>query len=206
VKNGKTYGKQRYLCKSCKRYFVDTYTYNAYKKETDTEIKDHVKEGCGIRSISRLLKISATTVLKRIVQIARAIPKPVISIGKEHELDELCTFVSRKTFQIWVAYAITKDTKEVINFAIGRRTNYTLRRVTNTLIRSNATKVYTDKLPQYQALLPKSIHSVKRSGTNHIERKNLNLRTHLKRLSRRTICFSRSITLLPACLKIYFGG
>jgi len=115
-------------------------------------------------------------------------------------------FVSRKTFQIWVAYAITKGTKEVINFAIGRRTNYTLRRVTNTLIRSNATKVYTDKLPQYQALLPKSIHSVKRNGTNHIERKNLSLRTHLKRLSRRTICFSRSITLLSACLKIYFGG
>ena len=49
-----------------------------------------------------------------------------------------------------------------------------------------------------------SLHSVKRFGTNHIERKNLTLRTHLKRLNRGTICFSRSLIVLNAVLKIYF--
>ncbi|HMW09684.1 MAG TPA: transposase, partial [Bacteroidia bacterium] len=32
------------------------------------------------------------------------------------------------------------------------------------------------------------------------------LRTHLKRLNRRTICFTRSAIMLFACLKIYFWG
>lgn len=115
-------------------------------------------------------------------------------------------FVLTHPNQMWVAYAIRKDTKEVIDFVVGRRTNTTLKRVTDTLILSKAAKVYTDKLKQYAALLPPSIHSTKLNGTNHIERKNLTLRTHLKRLSRRTICFSRSTIFLSACLKIYFWG
>uniref|UniRef100_UPI0038B39A68 IS1 family transposase n=1 Tax=Flavobacterium soli TaxID=344881 RepID=UPI0038B39A68 len=41
-------------------------------------------------------------------------------------------------------------------------------------------------------------------GTNHIERNNLTLRTHLKRLNRRAICFSKSLIVLVFVLKIYF--
>jgi len=203
---GRSYGKQRYLCKSCKRTFVDSYDYNACNLVTDNNIKEHLKEGCGIRSISRLLRISVTTVLKRILRLSKIISKPMIIFGKEYEMDELCTYVKEKTNQVWVAYAIRKDTKEVIDFTVGRRTNNTLKRVTDTLVLSEPVKVYTDKLKQYATLLPSSIHSTKRNGTNHIERKNLTLRTHLKRLSRRTICFFKSTVLLSACLKIYFWG
>ncbi|WP_394342500.1 IS1 family transposase [Taibaiella helva] len=206
VKNGSSYNKQRYLCKSCKRSFVDSYNYNACQVNTDQRIKEYLKEGCGIRSISRLLKVSVTTVLKRILLLAKKASRPMIAMGKEYELDELCTYVRYRENQIWVAYAIRKDTKEVIDFNIGRRTNNTLRPITNTLILSNAKKVYTDKLKHYGTLLPSKIHSTKKKGTNHIERKNLTLRTHLKRLSRRTICFSKSTTFLSACLRIYFWG
>ncbi|HEX2845848.1 MAG TPA: IS1 family transposase [Chitinophagaceae bacterium] len=52
--------------------------------------------------------------------------------------------------------------------------------------------------------MPSDRHIANAYNINHIERNNLNLRTHLKRLSRRTICFSKSITMLEACLKIYF--
>ena len=98
------------------------------------------------------------------------------------------------------------DNKEVVDFAVGCRTTKTLRLVTDTLILSNARMVYTDKLRQYASLLPIAIHLTTQYGTNHIERKNLSLRTHLKRLGRRTICFSRSFRLLQACLAIYFWG
>lgn len=40
---------------------------------------------------------------------------------------------------------------------------------------------------------------------NRKERMNLTLRTHLKRLIRRGICFSRSAVMLDACLKLYMG-
>ncbi|WP_343791129.1 IS1 family transposase, partial [Wandonia haliotis] len=39
-----------------------------------------------------------------------------------------------------------------------------------------------------------------------IERKNLTLRTHVKRLNRRTICYSKSLLTLSAIMRIYFWG
>ncbi len=206
IKNGKAHGKQRYRCKGCKRSHTEAYTYHACKEGMNLWIKGLLKEGCGVRSIARLLKISATTVLKKILAFSKQIRKPVISFGKEYELDELRTYVKSKTGLCWIVYAIRRNTKAVIDFAVGRRTNRTLKRVTDTLILSDAGKVYTDKLRNYKWLLPEGIHSTTGRGTNHIERKNLTLRTHLKRLSRRTICYSKSAVMLSACLKIYFWG
>ena len=59
-------------------------------------------------------------------------------------------------------------------------------------------------MPIYLGLVPKELHHVKRRGINRIERMNLTLRTHLKRLNRRTIAYSKSLLVLTAILKIYF--
>jgi insertion element IS1 protein InsB len=40
--------------------------------------------------------------------------------------------------------------------------------------------------------LPAGQHEVGKNNTQKIERKNLNLRTWVKRLTRKTICFSKS--------------
>ena len=199
-------GNKRYRCKTCKRTHSKRYFLTACRSNISYKIKNLLKEGCGIRSISRLLKISVTTVMKRIRMIAKNIDKPIVPFGKEYELDEMCTYVKSKTRKRWIVYAIRKDTREFVDFAIGNRTNQTLKRVTDTLILSNALKVFTDKLANYKSLLPSSIHSTKYRGTNYIERKNLTLRIHLKRLNRRTICFSKSEQMLSACLKKYFWG
>jgi len=199
-------GQQRYQCKNCFKTFINVYLKKALSKQLDNEIVILLKEGCGIRSIGRILAISAVTVLRRIKHIAKQLKKPLISFGKEYELDEICTYIKRKSRKRWVVYAIRKDTKQVVDFTIGSRTNRTLSKVTHTLILSNAAKVFTDKLPNYKYLLPATIHATQYRGTNHIERKNLTLRTHLKRLNRRTICFSRSIAMLHACLMICFFG
>lgn len=197
---------QRYRCKNCNRTFLSAYSYTAYQPQTDTSIKEHLKEGCGIRSISRLLRISCNTVLHKIISIAKAITKPFISFGKEYEVDEMYTFVYRKSNQKWIVYALRKDTNEVADFTVGSRTNATLKRVTDTLMLSQASRICTDKLPYYRSLIPDKIHTTKQYCTNHIERNNLSIRTHLKRLSRRTICFSKSLAIINACLKIYFWG
>ena len=68
------------------------------------------------------------------------------------------------------------------------------------------TRIYTDRLNVYPSLIPKEIHSVFNYCTNIIERKNLTLRTHIKRLSRRIICFTRKQENLEAHLRIYFWG
>ncbi len=165
-----------------------------------------LKEGCDIRSIGRIAGVSATTVLRKIKSLAGAVREPVIGEGQVFEMDELCTFVGSKSAPVWVVYAIDKHSKAVIRYNVGNRSLGVLGAVTLPLLCSQPQKIYTDKLVQYRSLIPGSLHSMRANGTNHIERKNLALRTHLKRLSRRTICFSKSAAMLAASLKIYFWG
>ena len=195
-------GKQKYRCKSCYKYQQQHYN----KKVADQSIIDLLKEGCGIRSISRLLAISPTTTIRRILYISNQIQRPSIVRGKMYEVDELCTYIGNKSRKKWVAYSLRKDTKEVVNFAVGTRTKRTLQQLVNSLLLSEAKTIFTDKLNIYKSLIPEAIHCSRQYRINHIERKNLTLRTHLKRLNRRTICFSKSILMLTACLKIYFWG
>ena len=207
IKYGKTKdGRQKYKCKHCCCTFLKKYSYNAYLFSVNTEIVNLLKEGVGIRGISRLVNISSNTVLSRIVKLSKQVKKPMISKAKVYEMDELCTYVRNKDNRIWIAYSIRKDTREVIDFKVGKRTNKTLRSVVNTLLLSDAKRIYTDKLKQYRSLLPSKIHKTTQYGTNHIERMNVNLRTHLKRLSRKTICYSKSLVMLNACLMLYFWG
>lgn len=208
VRSGKSKcGAQRYRCKGCGKSFQKAYQYKACLAVTSGLIVTLTKEGCGIRSIARLLQISAVTVIRRIRVISKTISRrfPILK-GKEYELDEMRTFIRSKTQLYWIVYAMRKDTKEVVDFRVGKRTSRTLRNVVNTLLLSEAKRIFTDGYRLYRNLIPSSVHSRQNHSTNHIERKNLSLRTHLKRLGRRTICFSKCPSMLDACLRIYFWG
>ncbi len=87
IKFGMVGARQRYRCKSCKRTQLHHYLKNAYKPSVNSNIAAHVKEGCGIRSIGRLLNISAGTVRSRIKNIASQVQKPIISMGRIYEVD-----------------------------------------------------------------------------------------------------------------------
>jgi len=124
VKNGRTKNnKQQYYCKICNHRFIENYTYQAYNSDINKSIILLTKEGLGIRSTARILKISTTTLLKRIVFIARNITKPIISKGKTYEVDELCTYIRYKKNYIWLVYALERKSKTVVSFNVGKRTN-----------------------------------------------------------------------------------
>ena len=57
------------------------------------------------------------------------------------------------------------------------------------------TTFYTDAWGVYSRNLPVTNHTIGKSNTQRIERKNLTLRTRIKRLTRKTICFSKSVTM-----------
>ncbi|WP_296150246.1 IS1 family transposase [uncultured Flavobacterium sp.] len=174
------------------------------QKNINQDIILFTKEGLGIRSTARILKISTSTLLKRIISIAKKIQQPIISKEKNYEVDEMRTYIRDKRNFIWLVYALEKESRNVVSFHVGKRTNKTLSHLLDTLKLSEAKKIFTDRLKNYRYLIDEKLHSVERFGTNHIERKNLTLRTHLKRLNRRSICFSRSLLILNAVLKIYF--
>lgn len=196
-------GKQKYFCNLCKKYQQSEYVYDACKENQEAKIILLNNEGCGIRSIARILSISATTVIKNIKAIADKIISPALQPHSDYETDELKTFVQNKETECWVAYAICKLTGKVEAFTIGRRTKENIEQVINTLLLNEAHSIATDGLNIYPQLIPSTIHRQGRNRTNKIERMNLTLRTHLKRLNRKTICFSKTYAMLNACLKIY---
>jgi insertion element IS1 protein InsB len=140
-KNGRTKNnKQQYYCKICCHRFIENYTYQAYKPDMNKNIIQFTKEGLGIRSTATILKISTTTLLKRIFSIARKINRLVISKVKTYEVDEMCTFIRHKRNFIWLVYALEKNSKNVVSFNVTRRTNKRLSHVLDTLKLSEAKK------------------------------------------------------------------
>lgn len=196
---------QRYLCKICNKKFQISYTYKAYQTDINNFISTLVREGCGIRSISRILKISKNTVLSRIIFISSNIkPKTFVKLGCKFELDEIWTFIGSKKNTTWITYVIERESKSVIDFFVGSKTKENIRPLVNNVLMLDPKTIYTDKLNIYPSIIPKEIHKHFHYCTNRIERNNLTMRTHIKRLNRRTICFSRSAAFLTAILKIYF--
>lgn len=206
VRKGKQNDIQIYQCKNCFKYQRLNYKYQS-KLIEDHQIVQLVKEGCGIRSIARILTVSNSTVLRRILKIGKSMNRPTpISFGQTYQVDELFTYIGNKHNRVCIAYSLNPKTREVIDLVVGKRNKTNLSKVTSTLVLANAKEIITDKLPIYKDLIPKEIHSTKHRGINHIERNNLTLRTHLKRLNRRTICYSKSLVMLYAVVKIYFFG
>ena len=200
-------GTQKLYCTVCKKYQQSSYRYSAYNQDISEMISMLLCESVCIRGIARVLKIAVNTVLTAIRKIAASVQKPPIILNQqEFEVDELRTYIGRKENEYWIAYALNKTTGKVVDFIIGKCSKRTLRILINTLLLSGVKRIFTDNLSIYKSLVPKKIHTAGAYCINHIERKNLDIRTHLKRLSRRTICFSRSYTMLDSCMKIYFWG
>jgi insertion element IS1 protein InsB len=79
VKNGFQGEIQRYKCKLCHKKFQLDFTYKAYNVTVNDSIIILLKEGCGIRSIARILRISKNTVLARIISIGEKLKeKPLL--------------------------------------------------------------------------------------------------------------------------------
>jgi len=146
-------GKLRYKCKDCGKTQVDVYTYQAYHPDVNTWIIHLTKASAGIRSTAKLLSISTTTLLKRIRLIARGVRQPMIIKGKKYEVDEVRTFIGRKKKRIWIAYALERESRQVVSFKVGKRTNKTLKTVLDTLHLSEAKTIYTDKYPAKSAAM-----------------------------------------------------
>lgn len=200
-------GSQRFYCRVCRKSWQEKYVYEACKEKVESRISCLVKESVSIRGIARVLKVSVSTVIRKIKLLGRVIAKPAIPLNRSSfEMDEVRTYIGIKGNEYWIAYALCSETKKVVDFVVGKRSKRTLRVVVNTLLLSGVKAIKTDKLNIYQSLIPSGRHIANAYNINYIERHNLNLRTHLKRLSRRTICFSRSVVMLEACLKIYFWG
>ncbi|MEO6302270.1 MAG: IS1 family transposase [Bacteroidia bacterium] len=204
IKKGFQRALQKYFCKCCKVYQQKTYKYRICRYEDEKMITKLNNEGVGISGIARITGMSKANVINKIKLIGSKITKQLITEEQqEYEVDELQTYVQNKNERCYIMYALNKNTRQVVDFMIGNRTKENINKIISKLIALKPKMIFTDRLNIYPLLIERRIHTTIIYKINHIERFNLNLRTHLKRLTRKTICFSKSKVMLENCLKIY---
>jgi insertion element IS1 protein InsB len=118
-------------------------------------------------------------------------------------MDELWSFVQKKSNQRWTWYAIERTSGCILAWHNGKRTDEAFLVLWDLLKVFNIGKYYTDNWAAYSKYIPPDKHKTGKDNTWKIERKNLNFRTHLKRLSRKTICFSKNETIHDNVIGMY---
>ena len=109
------------------------------------------------------------------------------------ELDEMWSFVQNKGNQRWLWLAIDHETRTILAYTFGQRKDTIFRQFQTLLEPFGITKFYTDDWGIYRRNIDAEKHFVGKKNTQRIERKNLTLRTRIKRLCRKTICFSKTV-------------
>jgi insertion element IS1 protein InsB len=112
--------------------------------------------------------------------------------GLTSELDEMRSYVRSKANPRWLWHAIDHRSGTVLAYVFGRRQDTVFLQLKTLLEPFGITRFYTDGWGAYERHLETEQHEVGKANTQKIESKHINLRTRIKRLMGRTICFSKT--------------
>jgi insertion element IS1 protein InsB len=115
------------------------------------------------------------------------------------------SFVGAKARARWLWHALDHRTGRVLAYVVGTRKDVVFLKLKALLASFGITRFYTDKAGVYQRHLPPKQHTVGKLTMQKIERKHLTLRTRLKRLARKTLCFSRSFLMHDLLIGLYMN-
>lgn len=102
------------------------------------------------------------------------------------------SFVGNKGNQRWLWHALDRCSGQVLAYVFGGRKDEVFLELKKLLLPFGIKKYCTDGWGAYERHIPPEQHEVGNRKTQRIERKHLRLRTRIKRLTRKTICYSRS--------------
>lgn len=123
----------------------------------------------------------------------------------EAEMDEMWSFVQSKKQQRWLWSAIDHRSGKMLAYVLAPHEDAALAKLRQLLRPFGLTHFYTDSWGAYLRLLDPQEHTVGKANTQKIERKHLTLRTRIKRLARKTICFSKSIWLHDVVIGLFIN-
>lgn len=144
--------------------------------------------------------MSALEPTQTIVRLCLAEDTPV-----EAEVDEMWSFVQSKSQQRWLWWAINHETSEVLAYVLGTHKDEAFLQLKALLEPFGIEQFYTDNWGAYERHLDPYLHTVGKQNTQKIERKHLTLRTRIKRLARKTICFSKSILMHDVVIGLFIN-
>ena len=107
------------------------------------------------------------------------------------EIDEMWSYYHDKSHQVWLWWAVEHETNVPLAYTFGTRKHKYLDELLSLLAPFSIGTVYADNNYAYQEKIPPDRLVSGKKNTQKIERDHLTLRTRVKRLCRKTICFSK---------------
>jgi insertion element IS1 protein InsB len=97
----------------------------------------------------------------------------------------------------WLWHVINHENGDVVAYVFGSREHEALWELWALIAELNieVIQVYSDDNFAYHGIIPRNILRTGKRNTQRIERKHLTFRTRLKRLARKTICYSKSLDM-----------
>jgi insertion element IS1 protein InsB len=123
----------------------------------------------------------------------------------EAEADEMWSFVESKLKQRWLWHAINHHSGEILAYVLATHEDEAFVKLKDLLEPFGITQFYTDAWGAYERHLDPDEHRVGKRNTQKIERKHLTLRTRIKRLARKTICFSKSVLMHDVVIGLFIN-
>lgn len=123
----------------------------------------------------------------------------------ESELDEMWSYVAKKENQRWLWHAIDHQSGDILAYVFGEHKDEVFLELKALLEPFGITHFYTDGWGAYERHLELDKHVIGKQNTQKIENKHLNLRTRIKRLVRKTICFSKTITMHDIVIGLFIN-
>ena len=163
-----------------------------------------------MRGINRIFGVARQTLARWLKRVAEALPDLAATLAPPRpddvlELDELWSFVLKKSHKRWVWLALCRRTRQIVAFFIGDRSEASCRQLWQRIPETyKHCSTYSDFWEAYQKVFATGKHQAvgKESGqTAHIERWNNTLRQRLARFVRKTLSFSKSDTFHELVLK-----
>ena len=128
-----------------------------------------------------------------------------IEIRTDVEADEFWSYVGNKSNQRWTWYALERSSGVVLAWHNGKRTDESCALLMAKLDSFPIRYYHTDDWQSYSKYIPSGKHIISKENTWKIERRNLNFRTHIKRLNRKTICFSKDEKIHDNVIGMYIN-
>lgn len=204
VRNGiKSSGRQNWRCKHCGRQFQDEYLYQGADRNVKNQLIRMQLRGSGVRDTALLSGVSPATVLRCLIRdSAQAVIKPRHHYYDKVQIDELWMYVAKKEKKVWLIYAYCYETDEILAVAMGKRSSKTVNQLLLKLKRLEINWYLTDKWKAFAEVLPYYQHLIGKQFTKAIEGINTWFRVRIRRLNRRTTCFSKKLVYLYAIIKL----
>lgn len=126
------------------------------------------------------------------------------------EMDEMWSFYHDKRHQLWLWWAVDHETNTPLAYVFGTREHKYLDELLELLKPFSTGTVYADNNYAYKDRISEDKLITGKKNTQKIERNHLTLRTRIKRLARKTICFSKSkevhMAVIGTFINIFFFG